>query len=93
MYPGRYAALHPERAAVIMAGTGETITHTINAIGPGITTNTFSGFVGISSLAVTTTNGRFPVMDNLTVQLSELPMPAAFWLFGSGLIGIIAIAR
>ncbi len=27
MYPGRYAALHPERAAVIMAGTGETITY------------------------------------------------------------------
>ncbi|MEM7218691.1 MAG: AMP-binding protein [Pseudomonadota bacterium] len=27
MYPGQYAAKHPERAAVIMASTGETITY------------------------------------------------------------------
>src|SRR5689334_14003422 len=27
MYPGKYASLHPDRAAVIMAGSGETITY------------------------------------------------------------------
>src|SRR3569833_545002 len=27
MYPGKQAALHPDRAAVVMAGSGETITY------------------------------------------------------------------
>lgn len=33
------------------------------------------------------------MIDNLTIATSPVPVPAAVWLFGSGLIGIIGIAR
>ncbi len=33
-------------------------------------------------------------VDNLSIiKLSAVPIPAAIWLFGSGLIGLIGIAR
>ncbi len=37
-------------------------------------------------------NGLVPVMS-LTITTSAVPVPAAVWLFGSGLIGLIGIAR
>ena len=33
------------------------------------------------------------VMDDFTYHLASVPVPAAVWLFGSGLIGLIGIAR
>jgi hypothetical protein len=32
-------------------------------------------------------------LDNVQVQVSAVPVPAAVWLFGSGLIGLAAVAR
>jgi hypothetical protein len=29
----------------------------------------------------------------LTPQVSQVPIPAAAWLFGSGLLGLVGIAR
>lgn len=40
----------------------------------------------------TTIDGAFAI-DNLTIGASAIPVPAAIWLFGSGLIGLIGIAR
>jgi len=74
-------------------GTGGTITQTVLGVAPGVTTNLFTGFVGLSSLVVTSNDGAFPVMDNITVDVSAVPVPAAVWLFGSGLLGLIGIAR
>ncbi|MDH3948640.1 MAG: VPLPA-CTERM sorting domain-containing protein [Gammaproteobacteria bacterium] len=31
--------------------------------------------------------------DSITLQVSAVPVPAAVWLFGSGLLGLIGIAR
>lgn len=32
-------------------------------------------------------------LDNVQVQITPVPVPAAVWLFGSGLLGLIGIAR
>lgn len=37
--------------------------------------------------------GCWPTGDTLTVNLGVVPVPAAVWLFGSGLLGLIGIAR
>lgn len=56
----------------------------INTASP--TLFSFSGFTGLTSLVVTTTDGRFPVMDDLTLSaVSAVPVPAALPLFGTGL--------
>ena len=34
-----------------------------------------------------------PQLTNGTVNISPIPVPAAVWLFGSGLVGLIGIAR
>lgn len=77
-------------------GTGGTISSTILAEGPNVTTNLLSGFTGLLSLEVTSTDGLFPVLDNITVSDfagRPVPVPAAVWLFGSGLIGLVGVAR
>lgn len=33
------------------------------------------------------------IMDDFTYHLASVPVPAAVWLFGSGLIGLIGVAR
>ena len=39
-------------------------------------------------------NGTFEAVDNVTLgTLTAVPIPAAVWLFGSGLIGLIGVAR
>lgn len=32
-------------------------------------------------------------IDNVSIQVSNVPIPAAVWLFGSGLIGLVGMAR
>jgi hypothetical protein len=32
-------------------------------------------------------------LNNVQVEVSAVPVPAAVWLFGSGLLGLIVIAR
>lgn len=44
------------------------------------------------SLITTSTFGEFTGVD-LNIQLAAVPAPPAVWLFGSGLIGLISIAR
>ena len=42
----------------------------------------------------TGTNGSGIFYDNLVfAQVSEVPVPAAVWLFGSGLLGLLGVAR
>ena len=44
--------------------------------------------VGIQDL-----NDESWAMDNLNVTVAPVPVPAAVWLFGSGLMGLIGVAR
>jgi hypothetical protein len=34
-----------------------------------------------------------PLVNFDNIVVSAVPVPAAFWLFGSGLIGLIGVAR
>ncbi len=36
---------------------------------------------------------QFPVFTGTTVSVSAVPVPAAVWLFGSGLVGLVGVAR
>lgn len=46
-----------------------------------------SGFVNTASLNTSYT------VDTLRVSVSAVPLPAAVWLFGTGLIGLLSISR
>lgn len=51
-----------------------------------------SGFTGLDEVTIGVT-GTFvdPDFDNLTYQV--VPVPSAVWLFGSGLLGLVGMAR
>ena len=61
--------------------------------------NTFTGTdftsLGLNSGSYTWTWANGSISDSLTVNvgIQTVPVPAAFWLFGSGLLGLIGVAR
>ena len=38
-------------------------------------------------------SANIPTIFDLTMQVSAVPVPAAIWLFGSGLLGLVAFSR
>jgi len=71
---------------------GGSITQNVDTFAGDYNLISFSGFVGLSSLAVSApSDGRFPVIDN--VVLNAVPVPAAVWLFGSALAGLGWLGR
>lgn len=66
------------------------------------TSFSFSGITGPDvsggvTLQLGATNGPgFPTTmfyDNIVIDVTAVPVPAAVWLFGSGLVGLIGVAR
>jgi hypothetical protein len=47
---------------------------------------------GVSSIFISNFSGGIEV-DHLQYGLNAVPVPAAFWLFGSGLLGLVGVAR
>lgn len=74
---------------------GGIVTQTFDPIVDLWTTVTFTGFEALSSLTIgAATNGASLAMDNLAVMVvNAVPIPPAFYLFGSGLLGLIGISR
>jgi hypothetical protein len=56
------------------------------------TGQTFST-LGISSGSYQWTWGSGATADSLTLNVGAVPVPAAVWLFGSGLLGLVGMAR
>ena len=75
-------------------GGGGTISQTVLGLGFGVlpATTIFSGFTNLASLEVTSTDGQFPVMDNLVVTAAA-PEPSNALLLGLGLAGVAALKR
>ena len=66
---------------------------TFNALLPGtfdalIDVSVFDVWADLDSNFITT-----PVSVGTTIVVSAIPVPAAVWLFGSGLLGLVGIAR
>ena len=58
------------------------------------TENIIFGFFGVDAVQFVTSTTNQLVLDNLKVSsVSTVPVPAAVWLFGSGLLGLVGIAR
>lgn len=61
-------------------------------------TNSFFGFrvdsgTLISAVSITNTDYLGLAYDNFTFNSTVVPIPAAVWLFGSGLLGLVGVAR
>lgn len=61
-------------------------------LGPGVTAYTLQ-FAAVCGASATCTADYY--FDNISISadLSAVPVPAAVWLFGSGLLGLIGVAR
>ena len=81
----------------IFTGTfegGGTISQIVLALGFGVlpATTIFSGFTNLASLKVTTTDGLFPVMDDLVV-VAAVPEPGPMVLFSTSVLVASALTR
>jgi hypothetical protein len=63
----------------------------VSAVMPDGTASTRIQLIHI--LEGSTPNGGAIFLDNASLTVTPVPVPAAVWLFGSGLIGLIGIAR
>ncbi len=80
-----------------LSGPGIVGTLTFQAITPGNTTlsmATTSNLLGGGGFFSATTFGPQTVsFGTAKVEVSNVPLPAAVWLFGSGLLGLVSIVR
>ena len=72
---------------------GGTVTEPIDLDGTfGFETLTFTGFTNLTSVTWVNTFD-YHSFDNIVLDTSSVPVPAAAWLFGSGLVGLLGVAR
>lgn len=92
---GSWFATAYNASNVILGSVGEGLISTYS----DVPTQTFSlAFQGIYHIDFTGNSYNFagtnmPVLDNLTFTSSPVPVPAAAWLLGSGLLGLMGVAR
>ncbi|MBZ0070792.1 MAG: VPLPA-CTERM sorting domain-containing protein [Gammaproteobacteria bacterium] len=89
LWPGNGTS-RPLRMTLSLLGGG---TLALSVPGVGATLEHFGFFSSDAITSIRLSNGANDgiMMDNIAV--SAVPVPAAVWLFGSGLIGLIGIAR
>jgi len=91
---GRASLLFPNNSDPI----GDLFSLTFNVLNP-ITDNLDDLTIGILNTAADAINPAFgaaPITltsNTVSAQISSVPVPAALWLFGSGLMGLVSMAR
>ena len=87
---------------ILAGGTGAGLTAdwtnfgAVNLTTAGGVANDIAGGVTVEFTAICGADaGCFSnlAIDNVTVSATVVPVPAAVWLFGSGLVGLVGIAR
>ena len=78
----------PGGTTEIFSGQGPDTKNTVLLTNLGVPTNTPFDFFGFS---IESANGNVVSTDIINTQ--AVPVPAAVWLFGSGLLGLVGIAR
>ncbi len=80
----------------------ELESYVLNTLAPIVSPGGINGinegaFRGISrdtfDIAAFRVSNGYVVLDDLTFGTAAVPVPAALWLFGSGLLGLVAVAR
>ena len=89
---------YPDTASITVYGAdGITVIASISNISLGSSggIDTFIGFYGVGPIGAVNISGSqwSPLVDNVSFGNVVIPIPAAVWLFSSGLIGLIGIAR
>jgi hypothetical protein len=81
---------------VPMVATGMSVTTATDLLGSLLAPGSFtfdvmpgSYFVSFFGFADTSA----PQLGQYGIEISQVPVPAAIWLFGSGLLGLVGIAR
>lgn len=76
-----------------LLASGGTVTQTfqLDGIAFGLETFAFTGFTGLSQ--VSWTQGPAGLSHQFDNIVTAIPVPAAVWLFGSGLLGLTGVAR
>jgi hypothetical protein len=92
---GRTDPGYHDESDFVFTGTfvgGGTISLVVLALTAPVT-YTFPGFNNLSSVVVTSIDGQFPVVDDITLAASQVPVPASLPLFLSGLAGLGLFVR
>jgi hypothetical protein len=100
----KYAALHSEQAGggassttVLLDGPGGPATWTnftqVVTLGPDVTEGISLELVAICGGVPGCQSSFFWDNISITADVAAVPVPAAVWLFGSGLLGLIGVAR
>jgi hypothetical protein len=81
---------------VPMIATGMSVTTATDSLGSLLAPGSFNfdatpgdyfvSFFGFADLSA-------PQLGQYGIEISQVPVPAAVWLFGSGLIGLVGVAR
>jgi len=94
VYFGITHPFEPISGSLQATRNGEVIYSSTNIIPNQEATLYQFNWQSIDEVIVTTSGGTgIFVMDDLEYSLSAVPVPPAIWLFGSGLIGLIGLAR
>jgi hypothetical protein len=99
-----YAALHSEQAgggasstAVLLDGAGGPSSWThfsqVVILGPDVTEGISLELVAICGGVPGCESNIFWDNISITADIAAVPVPAAVWLFGSGLVGLVGVAR
>jgi hypothetical protein len=73
----------------------DTIVHSTGTFAPSDVSTFFAtGYDGlVDKVVINTPEPDYWVMDDLTYNANTVPIPAAVWLFGSGLLGLFGVRR
>lgn len=92
VYEGMSSFLAPyAEGGSFTVADSNTISMSIGRLPNGIDSNTNSA--DFNSACITPGSGNISGTGDCSISVSAVPLPAAAWLFGSGLLGLIGISR